>query len=99
MAKIIKYKFSSCDVNNSTEENPNVEQVVFDKEIYCATQAIFDENYLIAESEAVGEIIVEGEFDDEPTPEFTLENRVETLETDSTEMKEALEMILSGVTE
>ena len=29
----------------------------------------------------------------------TLENRVETLETDSTEMKEALEMILSGVTE
>lgn len=29
----------------------------------------------------------------------TLETRVETLETDSTEMKEALEMILSGVTE
>ena len=33
----------------------------------------------------------------EETP--TLENRVETLETDSTEMKEALEMILNGVTE
>ena len=33
----------------------------------------------------------------EATP--TLENRVETLETDSTEMKEALELILSGVTE
>jgi hypothetical protein len=32
-------------------------------------------------------------------PSPTLENRVETLETDSTEMKEALEMILSGVTE
>ena len=29
----------------------------------------------------------------------TLENRVETLEMDSTEMKEALELILSGVTE
>lgn len=34
---------------------------------------------------------------DSSTP--TLENRVETLETDSTEMKEALEMILNGVTE
>jgi len=32
-----------------------------------------------------------------PTP--TLEDRVGTLETDSTEMKEALEMILNGVTE
>lgn len=29
----------------------------------------------------------------------TLESRVDTLETDSTEMREALEMILSGVTE
>lgn len=33
----------------------------------------------------------------DPSP--TLESRVGTLETDSTEMKEALEMILSGVTE
>lgn len=32
-------------------------------------------------------------------PSPTLESRVGTLETDSTEMKEALEMILSGVTE
>lgn len=34
-----------------------------------------------------------------PVPAPTLENRVESLEADSTEMKEALEMILSGVTE
>ena len=39
-----------------------------------------------------------------PVPEneekpVSLETRVKTLETDSTEMKEALEMILSGVTE
>jgi hypothetical protein len=33
------------------------------------------------------------------TPSPTLESRVDTLENDSTEMKEALEMILSGVTE
>ena len=32
-------------------------------------------------------------------PKASIESRVETLETDSTEMKEALEMILSGVTE
>lgn len=35
----------------------------------------------------------------EPQTEQSIESRVETLETDSTEMKEALEMILSGVTE
>lgn len=39
----------------------------------------------------------ETKLPDSSTP--TLENRVETLETDSTEMKEALEMILNGVTE
>jgi len=33
------------------------------------------------------------------TAPHTLEDRVETLETDSTEMREALEMILNGVTE
>lgn len=36
---------------------------------------------------------------EQPEPKATLENRVKTLETDSTEMKEALEMILNGVTE
>ena len=36
---------------------------------------------------------------EEPMLGQTIESRVETLETDSTEMKEALEMILSGVTE
>jgi hypothetical protein len=34
-----------------------------------------------------------------PVPEEALEDRVHTLEADSTEMKEALEMILNGVTE
>ena len=36
---------------------------------------------------------------DQPEEPADLESRVETLETDSTEMKEALEMILSGVVE
>jgi hypothetical protein len=67
MAKIIKYKFLSCEINHGTEKNPNIEQVFLDKEIHCDIQAIFDANYPIAEKEAVGEIIVEGEFD-EPIP-------------------------------
>lgn len=56
MAKIIKYKFK-C---NGNDDDLN------DKIIKCKTQAIFDANYPIAEKEAVGEIIVEGEFDPEP---------------------------------
>lgn len=36
---------------------------------------------------------------EKPEPGATLEDRVTDLETDSSEMKEALEMILSGVTE
>lgn len=42
-------------------------------------------------------------YDPLPSPESqsnpTLESRVDDLETDSTEMKEALQMILAGVTE
>jgi hypothetical protein len=48
---------------------------------------------------------VEGEYVYDPLPEpeepeqpVSLESRVETLEADSAEAKEALEMILSGVT-
>lgn len=29
--KIIKYKFLSCEINHGTEENPNIEQVFFEK--------------------------------------------------------------------
>lgn len=56
-------------------------------------------NMAIAQAEAFGEVTVE---DDGQTPmeeTQSLESRVETLEADSAETKEALEMILSGVTE
>lgn len=89
MAKTMKYKFLSCEINHGTEENPNIEQVFLDKEIYCDTQAVFDTNYPIAEKEAVGEIIVEGAFEEE---EPTEKDRIAQLE-------EALELLLSGVTE
>lgn len=70
MAKIIKYKFLSAEINHGTEENPNIEQILLDASIECDTQEQFDANYPIAEKEAVGGIIVEGEFDEvivEPT--------------------------------
>lgn len=64
MAKIIKYKFLSCEINRGTEEEPNMEPVIIDKGIICETQADFDSNYPIAEKEAIpGTIEVSGEFD------------------------------------
>jgi hypothetical protein len=68
MAKIIKYKFLSAEINHGTEANPDIEQILLDASIECKTQADFDANYPIAEKEAVGGIIVEGEFDPDPIP-------------------------------
>lgn len=80
MAKIIKYKFLSCEINHGTEENPDIEQILLDKSIKCKTQESFDANYPIAEREAIeGTIEITGEFDEEvATP--TTEERVEALE-------------------
>lgn len=33
MAKVIKYKFLSCEINRGTEESPVVEQIFLDKEM------------------------------------------------------------------
>lgn len=89
MAKIIKYKFLACEINHGTEENPNTEQVILEKTMFCKTQAEFDENYPVAESEAVGEITVVGDFDPEEP------NDAERI----AELEAALELLLSGVTE
>ena len=62
---------------------------LLDASIQCKTQAIFDANYPTAANEAVGEIRVEGEFE---TAEPTDAERIAQLE-------EALDMLLSGVTE
>ena len=67
MAKIISYKFLSCEVNHGTEEQPDIEQIIFDKSMACSTQEIFDINYPIAEKEAIPNTIeVIGEFDPIP---------------------------------
>lgn len=65
MAKIIKYEIQSG------------EELLLSK-IPCKTQADYDANYPIAEKEAVGEIIVEGEFDEviEPTQLDIIEAQV-----------------------
>lgn len=67
MAKVIKYKFLSCEIDRGTEENPDMEQIILDKSIVCKTQAQYDANCAIAEKEAIpGSIEVTGEFDPEP---------------------------------
>lgn len=98
MAKIIKYKFLSCEVNRGTEEEPNIEHIFLDKSIECKTQASYDANYPIAEA-IPGTIEVTGEFDTEADPSPTLEERVGTVEDDVADLSEALDMILNEVTE
>lgn len=66
MAKIIKYEIQSG------------EELLLSK-IPCKTQADYDANYPIAKKEAVGEIIVEGEFEEVVLTPST-EERVEALE-------------------
>lgn len=80
MAKIIKYKFVSAEVNHGTEEEPKIEQITLGASLKCKTQADYDANYSIAELEAIpGTIEVSGEFDEqEATP--TNEERFEALE-------------------
>lgn len=76
--KIIRYQIMT-EVNRGTEESPIIELIIQTAEIACPTQAAFDANYPIAEKEAVGEIIVEGEFDEEviePTQLDRVESQV-----------------------
>ncbi len=90
--KIIKYKYLSAEINHGTEETPDIEQILLTKELHCPSQAVFDENYHIAEEEAVGEITVEDDGTPEPAEELTPEQRI-------AELEEALALLLSGVTE
>ena len=64
MAKIIKYKFLSCEVNHGTEEAPNMEQIILDV-IMPLTVA----NEEIAKVEAInGEYTIEDDGRPEPSP-------------------------------
>lgn len=87
MAKVIKYKFLSCEVNHGTEEKPVIEQIFFDK-----TMDLNEVNEEIAKREAHnGEYTIEDNGEEE-THEPTDAERI-------AELEEALAMLLSGVTE
>lgn len=71
---------------------------------YAPKDAVLVEE--LPEGNVADYLFVEGEYIYDPIPKeeveeqgATLESRVADLEADSTDMKEALEMILSGVTE
>ena len=67
--KFIKYKMLSYKTET--------EQIFMDVSIACKTQAEFDANYPIAEKEAIGEIIVDGEFEvEKPTQMDAIEAQV-----------------------
>lgn len=84
--KIIKYKFPSCEVNHGTEENPVMEQVLFEK-----TMPWSEANEDIAAKEAHdGEYSVEDDGTEETAVPTTAE-RLDALEA------AMLEMALGGV--
>ena len=86
MAKVIKYKFLSGDVNHGTEENPIIEQTFLNKSLNWN-----EANEEIAKKESYnGEYVVEEV--DEPEAEPTEAERI-------AELEEALAMLLNGVTE
>ena len=67
MAKILKYKFLMNEINYGTKENPNIEQIFFDK-----TLSWSEENEEIAKAEAYnGEYTIEDDGRPEPVAEPT----------------------------
>lgn len=57
--KIIRYKIVNCRVNRGSELNPQYEDILLEKQIYCE-DALLDSNLEIAKTEAYkGEYTVE----------------------------------------
>ena len=92
--KILKYNLCT-EVNHGTEENPQIEEI-----LSPVTMGWSEANEEIAKKEAYnGEYTIEDDGQGEQETPITLENRVDALETDTADLAEALDMILSGVTE
>ena len=86
--KIIKYQVLSGEVNHEAEEQPQIQQVFLEKSMSWS-----EANLEIAKKEAYnGEYTVEDDGQPEPVVKPTQEQRI-------TELEEALELLLSGVTE
>lgn len=99
--KVLKYNLCSL-INHGTEQEPAWEEILTPVEMVCKTQKQYEDNLPIAEKEAVPgtlDIDPNGEFEAEEPIDRSLENRVENLETETSDLSEALEMILNGVTE
>jgi hypothetical protein len=65
MAKIIKYKFLSAEINHGTEENPDIEQIFLEK-----SMGWNETNEEIAKREAYnGEYTIEDDGQGEPAAE------------------------------
>lgn len=76
MAKVIKYKFLSAEINHGTEENPDIEQILLD-----VTLGWNEANEEIAKREAWGgEYTVEDDGQPEPVSQPTQEERITELE-------------------
>lgn len=92
--KLIRYNLCTR-VNCGTEEKPSWNSV-----LYPVSMPWSESNEEIAKAEAYnGEYTIEDDGQGEPEAPATLENRVSDLETDTADLAEALDMILSGVTE
>ena len=88
MAKIIKYKFLSAEINRGTKEEPNIEQIFLDKSMTWS-----EANEEIAKREAYnGEYTIEDDGQPEPEVKPTDAERI-------AELEEAFALLLSGVTE
>lgn len=60
MAKVIRYQIVMAEIDRGTEENPDIEKSLFDKEILCPNEAAFQANLPIAQREAYnGEYTIE----------------------------------------
>ena len=87
--KILKYQLMT-ETNHGTEEAPDIVQTFNACEIQC-TEETFESNYALALKEAYnGEVTVEDVEEPEAPP--TTDQRV-------AELEEAMELLLSGVTE
>lgn len=89
--KILKYNLCT-KVNNGTEEEPQIEEI-----LSPVIMGWNEANEEIAKREAYnGEYTVEDDGEEEPAAEPSLEDRVGSLETNTADLAEALDQILSS---
>ena len=70
--KLIKYRFLSSEINHGTEAAPDIEQVILNKQITCADEALEDTLSLVLQEACDGKYTVEDaepeETDNAPDP-------------------------------